>query len=92
MCGQYQLTHGPVEVYSPGVEDRWPIAPSGSKCCFNPTRGLYEGEKSAPCPMCEMASSCLCVVALATASGSCSGNGSTSLQTRQWQKMYFQGC
>lgn len=31
--------------------------------------------------MCEMASSCLCVVALAMASGSCSGKGSTSLQT-----------
>ena len=30
--------------------------------------------------MCEMASSCLCVVALAMASGSCSGKGSTSLQ------------
>lgn len=32
--------------------------------------------------MCEMASSCLCVVALAMASGSCSGKGSTSLQMR----------
>lgn len=33
--------------------------------------------------MCEMASSCLCVVALAMASGSCNGKGNTSLQTRE---------
>lgn len=44
---------------------------------------FFGGGGVAPCPMCEMASSCLCVVALAMASGSCSGNGNTSLQTRK---------
>ena len=43
---------------------------------------MYRSPSSTlPCPMCEIASSCRCEVALAMASGSCSGNGKTSLWT-----------
>lgn len=41
--------------------------------------------------MCEMASSCLCVVALAMASGSCRGKGNVSLQMRGKRKCVYVG-